>query len=191
MPVVARRSASLPSRPPVRQCRPSCSSATCSQGGAGVAFGAAAGGGGEQLAEVAVALAGFDQEQQPLPFEGPQGGLAAGALARRREREPVLGQHDLGADQRADAGGPGRLEETRRAVDAGTVGQGDRRQAELGGAGHQVFRQAGAVEEGKGGGHVQLGVARPGGPARRRGVLPPPQLLLAGAVREVGAARRR
>ncbi len=76
--------------------------------------------GGEQLAEIPVAGGRFDEQRE---------------AARGK-----IGEDDLGSDQRAQAGGARRFVEPGCAGDPVAVDQGDRRQAELGGARHEILR---------------------------------------------------
>ena len=69
-------------------------------------------------------------------------------------------ERHLGAGDRAEAERPRRVRELERAVDAVVVGERERLVAELDGAGGELLRLRGAVEERVGGVAVELDVGR-------------------------------
>ena len=71
----------------------------------------------------------------------------------------IVEQGQLRAEDGLHAMLAGGADEARRGVDGVVVGQGQRRQAQLGGVDHQLFGMAGAVQKAVVGVAVQLGVA--------------------------------
>ena len=113
----------------------------------------------QQAAERRVAALALDEQRDV------GGGRRRGRLARpdgRCRRQP---QRHLRTGDRPHAERLRRVGELERAVDAVVVGEGERRVAEVGGAGGQLVGLRGAVEERVGGVAVQLDV----GHQRRRG----------------------
>ena len=146
-----------------------------------LALGPAAGGGGGQPAEVAVArLAGGEQGEPRLgvdasPFDA---GFRVRHQADGTEARPLLEeaglvrQRHLGSDQGLDPRLLRRLVKARRGVDAVGVHQGHGRQLQRRRPVDQILGERGAVEEREGGGGVELGVrwGRPPGHRRRIGI---------------------
>ena len=120
-------------------------------------------GGGEEAAEVGVALAGLGEQHQVVRVVGWRGGAArpaAPAAARRgaspappaqQRLHPYLGSED-GLDAVLGAG----LGEAHRAVETVVVGEGQGRLPQLGRPRDQLLDPAAAVQEGEVGVHVQV-----------------------------------
>ena len=110
--------------------------------------------GGDQLAEIAIALARADQEGEAWMcrriLTAPQ--TEAASLRAGRFKS------NFRPHQRPNPRLLGRFVEPWRSEDAVAVHQGDRRQVELGRPGHQVLGLGGSVEEGEGRGGVQFGI---------------------------------
>ena len=107
-------------------------------GEGGVAFGGVGLGAADEVSEVVPAVLVFDEE-----------GEVGAAL-----------QGELGAEDGVDAVLVGGAQEAGGAVDGVVVGEGQGGHAELGGAAHEVFGVAGAVEEGEVGVGVEFGVGK-------------------------------
>ena len=134
-------------------------------GNARISLGPSAGGGRDQLAEVAIAGAVRGEEGEPrLGVHGTAGERIVRHQAEGTEASsglPEAGlvlQHHLGAHQGLDSRLLRRLEEARRRVDAVGVHQGHGRQLQRRRPVHQILGERGAVEEREGGGGVELGV---------------------------------
>jgi hypothetical protein len=130
--------------------------------------------GGEQTAQVGIALAGLGEQHQVVGIVWQCRGWSAVALGgggrrgsgrERRRRNPVgvchrRGQQrlhpDLGSEDRLDAALGAGLGEADRAVEAVMVGEGQGRLPELGCPGHQFLDAATTVEKGEVGVDVEV-----------------------------------
>ena len=115
-----------------------------------LALGSPGAGQGDELRQIAVAFAGLRQQGQ-----AQRRGVGRGA------------QLEGGADQQRQVAGLGLHVGADRARQRALVGDGQRRVAQFGGAGDQLFRMRGALQEGEVGLALQLGVA---GQAGRNGL---------------------
>lgn len=113
--------------------------------------------------------------------EGGSGGVGEWviSLVSPSPLSPSPTQRHLRADERAQPRRPGCLVETRRAVNAVGIDQGDGGKAQPRGFFHQVLGRRRAVQEGERGRGVELGVGRGAGPGRSRLPNALLQLLLA------------
>ncbi len=131
--------------------------------GPGPALGLTAGGLGQDAAEIAVARAVFDQQDEARQgrarrrriLDQPQ--RSRRSLGGRDRHLPVV-QHDLRTDDGTDTGGPGGLEEAGRPGEGVAVDQGHRRKFECSGPRDEVLGQGRPLEKGEGRGDVEFGV---------------------------------
>jgi len=147
-------------------------------GDAGIPLGTAERRGGQHPAEVAVTGRALDEDgdartvRRQVRVLGRRG--ARGRRCRRgddpqrtapaRREERLVGEHQLGTDERPQTGLARRRMQARRPIDAVDVRQRQGRKPQLHRLLDQVLRWRGALEEREGGGRMELGVGKgPGG----------------------------
>lgn len=84
-------------------------------------------------------------------------GVAGAAGSESDDGGGAVGCFERGADEGTDAVLTGGGVGARRPLETEVVGEGDGRTGEFGGAGDDVFGQAGTAEEGEGGAGVEFG----------------------------------